>query len=336
MLPRYRSPRGNLSGAPSSNNSSNFLQYAKSRKHKTQSSQEGWILKILACNVICFVGLVAFGYWYVSASSSKGTTSTADSNKTPRDLKTTTSIEGKEQVWHGGQPHAEHKGSCWCAHGDNESKQDCVCTPSAAVNLILVTEDTTGKSIWLLGEKDTQDEPLATPGSFVGLEETVEQAVHRTIQEAFGVEFSGNIQLLGVYSDPKRDTHQQRTLSMAYVIHLTEAEMNPESMAKAAAIASSVQKEWIPLNLEDIDYCPFVSDHKTMLLDYRQSLTPEKGPATVKTLLEGSKHDRDARAALYVGRSVCSVHTGETSWIKDEDKEKEYALYSATIMNRLP
>jgi len=72
-------------------------------------------------------------------------------------------IDSHERVWHGGYPvkkgKYQHDGSCWCGQDSY-----CMCTPSLAIDSILVEE---GKPdhVWLVKRRDTGQ--YATVGGFV-------------------------------------------------------------------------------------------------------------------------------------------------------------------------
>lgn len=60
----------------------------------------------------------------------------------------------------------------------------------------------------------------ALPGGFVDVGETVEQAARREMREELNVTLY-NLQLLGVYSDPRRDP-RKHVVSVAFVAIITE------------------------------------------------------------------------------------------------------------------
>lgn len=197
-------------------------------------------------------------------------------------------IRGDERTWHGGYPNAvDHKGSCWCGAED----QYCMCTPNVAIDLIIASHDET--HVWLVRRKDTNQ--LATMGGFVDVSETVEQAVHRELKEEMNIELLKGEppRLHGVYSDPRRD-NRRRNASVVFVVKL-EHSIQP----KAADDAKDVQK----ISLGEIENYDFFADHKTILLDYRESLQ-RGGPglATRETL---KKLDSSNEAAIDIQRSVC-------------------------------
>jgi 8-oxo-dGTP diphosphatase len=230
-------------------------------------------------------------------------------------------IRGEERTWHGGHPMAQdHKGSCWCGAEDHY----CMCTPNVAIDLILVSSTTTTKDtndiihdsyLWLVQRKDTNQ--LAIMGGFVNVDETVEQAVHRELQEEMGIVLDDDetnqssgakkkkeplLRLQGVYSDPQRD-NRRRNVSVVFVVKLAHT-IHP----KAADDAKDVRK----ISVHDIEQYDFFADHKTILLDYRQSLTGNnKGMASLSTLMNQKEkltdaQLRDAQLALQIQRSVCT------------------------------
>lgn len=56
----------------------------------------------------------------------------------------------------------------------------------------------------------------ALPGGFIEVGETAEDSARRELKEETGIE-AGNLRLLGVYSDPKRDP-RHHTITIAYLV----------------------------------------------------------------------------------------------------------------------
>ncbi len=85
-------------------------------------------------------------------------------------------------------------------------------SPTLAADVLVINDD----KVLLI---DRKNEPLgwAIPGGFVDLYETMEQAALRELHEETGIEANINdLHLLGIYSDPKRDT-RGHTVSAVYI-----------------------------------------------------------------------------------------------------------------------
>jgi 8-oxo-dGTP diphosphatase len=162
------------------------------------------------------------------------------------------SVRGEAVHWHGGHPADSQTGSCYCSFD-----QYCMCTPSVAIDLVIASG---ADHIWLVRRKDTNQ--LANMGGFVNVGETVEHAVKREIQEEMGINLVKPPQLLGIYSDPRRD-NRRHTVSGVFAVHLGGEEK---------PVAADDVKEVKRIPLADILKYEYFADHKTILLDYRQSL----------------------------------------------------------------
>jgi 8-oxo-dGTP diphosphatase len=196
-------------------------------------------------------------------------------------------IVGQNQQWHGGHPIQDRSGACWCGGID----EYCMCTPSLAIDLIITSASfsegnfndvNVAEYIWLVRRKDTDQ--LATMGGFVNINETVEHAVKRELQEEMGLELRFPPRLVGVYSDPRRD-NRRRTVSAVYAVHL-EDNFQPQ--------AGDDAKEVIRISIDEIELHSYFSDHRTILLDYRSQIRGE-------TFRESTKGD----FAADIVRSTC-------------------------------
>ena len=98
----------------------------------------------------------------------------------------------------------------------------------------------------------------ALPGGFVDIGETVEEACRRELMEETGVK-AGRLQLLGVYSDPKRDP---RAHTCAVVFLTRVARATPKAGDDAAAA------EWV----EDWSKLELAFDHARILRDAKRKL----------------------------------------------------------------
>jgi 8-oxo-dGTP diphosphatase len=98
----------------------------------------------------------------------------------------------------------------------------------------------------------------ALPGGFVDIGETVEDACRRELKEETGVK-AGRLELLGVYSDPKRDP-RGHTCSVVFLTRMVRA--TPKAGDDAAAA------EWI----EDWSKLDLAFDHSKILRDAKRAL----------------------------------------------------------------
>jgi 8-oxo-dGTP diphosphatase len=137
-------------------------------------------------------------------------------------------------------------------------KKDGYKNPIPTVDIIIQT----GSLILLVKRKN---EPfrgcMAIPGGFVNEGETVENAAKREVKEEtlLDVEL---IDILGVYSDPKRDP-RGHNMSTVFIGKISETN---NGIAKAAAADDALELRWI--GLEEIPEEKFAFDHKSILMDY--------------------------------------------------------------------
>ena len=97
----------------------------------------------------------------------------------------------------------------------------------------------------------------ALPGGFVDIGETAEDACRRELLEETGVR-GGKLQLVGVYSDPKRDP-RGHTCSVAFLARIQRAS------AKAGDDAAGVEwiKNWSKADMA-FDHARILADAKRM------------------------------------------------------------------------
>ena len=98
----------------------------------------------------------------------------------------------------------------------------------------------------------------ALPGGFVEIGETVEEACRRELMEETGVK-AGRLELLGVYSDPKRDP-RGHTCAVVFLARIARA--RPKAGDDAAAA------EWV----EDWSKLDLAFDHVRILRDAKRKL----------------------------------------------------------------
>jgi 8-oxo-dGTP diphosphatase len=128
--------------------------------------------------------------------------------------------------------------------------------PAPTVDVILQRES---KVLMVRRKKDPFKGQLALPGGFINEGETAEEAAKREAMEETSLEVEP-IDILGVYSDPKRDPrkHVMSTVFICIVIG---------GQDKAGDDAASL--EWIELaNIERQQQVAF--DHAAILRDYKQ------------------------------------------------------------------
>jgi 8-oxo-dGTP diphosphatase len=112
-------------------------------------------------------------------------------------------------------------------------------------------------------KKEPFKEYLALPGGFVDEGETVEDAARREVREEASLDIELT-DILGVYSDPKRDPrgHNMSTVFIGKILD------NSNNKVKAIARDDASELEWI--NLEATDNGSLAFDHKKILSDYRK------------------------------------------------------------------
>lgn len=187
-----------------------------------------------------------------------------------------TGLQVQDLVFHGGHPEHGMKGSCVC------QSDYCMCNPALAIDLVILTSD--GGHILLVRRKDTDQ--LATMGGFVKVGESVEEAIHRELEEEMSLTLTTKPTLLGIYSDPRRD-NRRHTTSAAFSVKL--------DIEKPQAIAADDAKEIVLLPISAISSTSFFSDHKTIINDYLNSINHETRGQAINDNFENVK------------RSICTA-----------------------------
>src|SRR5690606_19914341 len=127
--------------------------------------------------------------------------------------------------------------------------------PTPTVDIILQRQS---KILMIRRKKDPFKGQLALPGGFVNEGETAEAAAKREAMEETSLEIEP-IEILGVYSDPKRDP-RKHILTVVFVGIVVGGS------DKAGDDAESV--EWV--DLADIEKQRIAFDHLTILRDYKK------------------------------------------------------------------
>jgi 8-oxo-dGTP diphosphatase len=131
--------------------------------------------------------------------------------------------------------------------------------PTPTVDVILERES---KILMVRRKKDPYKDHIALPGGFVNEGETVEEAIKREAMEETSLEVHP-LEILGVYSDPKRDP-RKHIVTVVFVGIIVSGDL------RANDDAASI--EWIQLgSIEQLQQQKlFAFDHAHILQDYRQ------------------------------------------------------------------
>jgi 8-oxo-dGTP diphosphatase len=104
--------------------------------------------------------------------------------------------------------------------------------------------------------KDPYKNQFALPGGFVNEGETIEEAIKREVYEETSLEIHP-IEILGVYSDPKRDP-RGHMMTVVFIVIIIRG--NPRAGDDAKEIL------WIPI--EKLNDIQIAFDHKLVIQDY--------------------------------------------------------------------
>ena len=129
--------------------------------------------------------------------------------------------------------------------------------PTPTVDVII----SRGSEVLLIRRKeDPFKGQLAIPGGFINENETVEQAAIREVMEETTLPIQ-LIEILGVYSDPKRDP-RKHIMSTVFV-----GEIVGDKNIKPIASDDASETAWI--SIESIRNLSFAFDHKKILNDFK-------------------------------------------------------------------
>ncbi len=131
-------------------------------------------------------------------------------------------------------------------------------TPKLTVDCVV--RDGQGRTLLIRRGHPPFEGAYALPGGFVDIGETVEDACRREVREETGVEIS-DLELLGIYSDPKRDP---RGHSVS-VVHLARVDV-AEPMAGDDAASAEWIEDWRGLDLA-FDHAAILADADARLGD---------------------------------------------------------------------
>ena len=126
--------------------------------------------------------------------------------------------------------------------------------PIPTIDALIETE---GKIVLIRRGVEPFKDKLALPGGHVELGETVEEATIREAEEETGLKIK-LLDILGVYSDPKRDPREFKRIATVFVADIVSGELKSGSDAKEAGLYEPEK-----LNKE---YMAF--DHFKIIQDY--------------------------------------------------------------------
>jgi ADP-ribose pyrophosphatase YjhB (NUDIX family) len=127
--------------------------------------------------------------------------------------------------------------------------------PTPTVDVVLQRDS---KVLMIRRKKDPFKGQLALPGGFVNEGETAEDAMRREAMEETSLEVEP-IEILGVYSDPKRDP-RKHIMTVVFVGIIVGGS------GKAEDDAASI--EWV--ELADVEKLQIAFDHARILRDYKK------------------------------------------------------------------
>jgi 8-oxo-dGTP diphosphatase len=130
-------------------------------------------------------------------------------------------------------------------------------TPLLTTDCVICDGD--GRVLLIRRKNEPFKGAYALPGGFVDIGETVEAACRREVLEEAGVAVS-ELQLVGVYSDPRRDP-RGHTVSVAYLARLPDT---PKPKAGSDAEDAQWVKDWRGLDLA-FDHAKIIADAEKIM-----------------------------------------------------------------------
>lgn len=130
--------------------------------------------------------------------------------------------------------------------------------PIPTVTIIIKDNSESNNTLLIRRARQPFKDHFSLPGGFVDYGERVEDAVKREAEEELTVKVEP-IDILGVYSDPKRDP-RGHIMSVTFVARITEG-------SNIKAKDDAVDYEWV--DSSGIENIHLAFDHRQMLSDYR-------------------------------------------------------------------
>lgn len=106
--------------------------------------------------------------------------------------------------------------------------------PSVTVDVVIVSKEDRPRVLLIRRKHEPYSGKWAIPGGFVDMDESLEEAARRELQEETGVRVR-KLDQLHTFGDPGRDP-RGRTISVAYLVRLNPAQVRPEAADDAAEV----------------------------------------------------------------------------------------------------
>lgn len=108
--------------------------------------------------------------------------------------------------------------------------------PAVTVDLVLVTREEPPRVLLIRRKHEPFEGMWAIPGGFVDMDETLEAAARRELQEETGIRAPRRLEQLHAFGDPGRDP-RTRTISVAYLAEVDPNHVRPKAGDDAAEAA---------------------------------------------------------------------------------------------------
>jgi 8-oxo-dGTP diphosphatase len=133
--------------------------------------------------------------------------------------------------------------------------------PAVTVDVIIVTREAKPRVLLIRRKHEPYLGRWAIPGGFVDMDEALEAAARRELQEETGVR-ARKLEQLGTWGDPGRDP-RGRTISVVFLAQVDAERVHPEANDDAAEVG------WFSLSRPPAD---LAFDHAEILAAARQRL----------------------------------------------------------------
>ncbi len=122
---------------------------------------------------------------------------------------------------------------------------------AVTVDVLIITEEKDPRVLLIRRKHEPFAEMWAIPGGFVNVDEALEAAARRELQEETGVE-AGRLEQLHTFGDPGRDP-RGRTISVAYLARVNATKLKPRAADDAAEVGWHRLRRPPPLAFDHAD-----------------------------------------------------------------------------------